>query len=97
MALNCVCEHLCFISVCFMCLFSKMYPEVIISAYEKSQRNALLSDCEGNVYSILLTLVLLSLPYSIYMKLQWPHAEAASFSGFLSDSQALLLAVKLII
>ena len=42
--------------------FSKMYPEAIISAYEKSQRNALLSDREGNVYSILLVLVLLSLP-----------------------------------
>ena len=59
--------------------FSEMYPEVIISAYEKSQGNALLSDCEGNVYSILLTLVLLSLLYSIYIILRWPHAKAASF------------------
>ena len=42
--------------------FSKTYSEVIISAYEKSQRNALLSDSEGYVHSILLVLVLLSLP-----------------------------------
>ena len=55
-ALNCVCEHLCFISIYFVHSISQMYPEVTVSSlytisfYEKFHRNSLLSDSKRNLY-----------------------------------------------
>ena len=50
-ALDCVCDHLCLISV--FCIHWQDCPKVTlytISAYESFHRNILLSDNRGNMY-----------------------------------------------